>query len=345
MSKVSYQVLGAFTSILGFISVIGAAYIIYGAVQIRRNYSPSKTRPLFVINHVLYMSICDVAQQGWIAFSWLSVAFDGSWNANWSPISCKITGTIAQFFLVASASWNFVIAICLMRMLRATPIHKFEREIKYHHIFSWGISFILCIVPWFENAYGYTKNIELIYGLKEFECWISDSVYQLCLYLPAMIYVFIAFILLIFTFIQSRNKKIQHTSTSLRLAAYTIVFVVTWTFPIILRLHGMTSDKAPPTFTVWAHHISIACIGIGNAVIWGTSQSIKEVGPISRIKSKSKFSSKDVTKETTETSNKCYSHGTEEEQELKQIKVVELTPDANTRTEDCGIIQINPSQE
>eukprot|EP00483_Globobulimina_turgida_P008458 UN08475 len=207
MSKVSYQALGGITSGLAFMSVVGAAYIIYGATHIRltmRN-SPSKTRPLFVINHVLYMSVCDVAQQGWIAFSWLPLAFDGSWNANWSPASCKITGMFAQFFLVASASWNFVIAICLMRMLGATPIHVFEREIVYHHTFAWGVALILCIIPWFGDAYGYTTNIELSYGLKEFECWINSSMYQLCLYLPAMIYVFSCFLLLIFTFIQSKK--------------------------------------------------------------------------------------------------------------------------------------------
>eukprot|EP01084_Bolivina_argentea_P190014 326651_1 len=273
MSKVSYQVLGVITTVLGATSVCGALYIIQGCIRIRQTFSKnSSNRPLFMINHVLWMSFCDVLQQGWISFSWLPVGFDGSWNANWPPIACKLTGTFAQYFLTASASWNFVIAICLMRMLRATPCYVLADELIYHHIFAWTVPLILCILPWIHDAYGYTKNIELKYGLHEFECWIHGGPYQLCLYAPAMIYVFIAFTLLIFTFFQQKAKKINNASTSLRLAAYTIIFVVTWTFPILLRLYGMITHLPPPTFIVWAHHISIASIGIGNAMIWGTSQ-------------------------------------------------------------------------
>eukprot|EP01083_Nonionella_stella_P064422 167845_1 len=324
MSKHGYQVLGVLTSICAFTSVAGSCYIIYGASLVRgslKNKS-NKTNPVFITEHVLWMSVCDVVQQAWLGFTWLPVGFDGHWNANWSPAACGITGMIAQFFLLASASWNFVIAVSLLRMLNATPLWQFQKEIKYNHIFAWGISFVSCILPWFGSAYGYTKNIELKYGLSEFECWIGVPSYALVLYLPAAIYVFFAALLLLFTYIKSKAKRIQHSSTSWRLALYTIVFVITWTFPIILRIHGMTSSNEPAPFMVWAHHLSIACIGIGNAAIWGTSQSFKE-----KTSSSKSGRSKDSSKTNTRTKS-----GKRSNRSQKSIK-----SDTNLHTADTTV--------
>ena len=62
-------------------------------------------------------------------------------------------------------------------MLRATPMHELEHEIKYHHLFVWSVSFICCIAPWIGNAYGYTANIELQYGFANFECMCCPCKY------------------------------------------------------------------------------------------------------------------------------------------------------------------------
>ena len=135
----TYQALGAITSILSFVSVLGAIYIMRSAQQLRKEsgYTKSKHGVFFITDFVFWMSFCDVIQQAWLGWSWLSVAFDASFNANWSPFACKTTGFFAQYFLVGSASWNFVIAVSLLRILIGTDIEQFKNEIKYHHMFAW----------------------------------------------------------------------------------------------------------------------------------------------------------------------------------------------------------------
>jgi len=138
------------------------------------------------------MCFCDVIQQFWLGWVWLSVATNSSFNGNWPAGLCTTIGMIAQFFLVGSAAWNFAIAAILLRMLLAYKIDTLEWEVKYHHMFCWGTATICTFVPLFAQAYGYTPNIEIKYGKVEFECWIEEPSFQMCLYGPAMAFVFFA---------------------------------------------------------------------------------------------------------------------------------------------------------
>ena len=147
-----YQVLGAITSILSFISVFGAGYIMHSAVQLRRRSNVSaknrESRALFITDLVFWMAFCDVIQQAWLGWTWLSVAFDSSFNANWPNYICKPVGFVAQFFLLGSASWNFIIAILLLRILLGFDVTThFDKELRYYHYFAWyvlSIHFTIC---------------------------------------------------------------------------------------------------------------------------------------------------------------------------------------------------------
>jgi len=126
---------------------------------------------------------------------------------------CTTIGMIAQFFLVGSAAWNFAISAILLRMLLAYKIDTLEWEVKYHHMFCWGTATVCTFVPLFAQAYGYTPNIEIKYGFVEFECWIEEPSFQMCLYGPAMAFVFFAACLLIFTLYRSHTGAFHDSNT------------------------------------------------------------------------------------------------------------------------------------
>ena len=190
-----------------------------------------------------------------------------------------------------------------------------------------GIPAITCIIPLFEDAYGYVLNIEEKYGIDEFECWISIKEYQLCLYLPAIIYVSFAAILLGFTYYKvTKTNDIRKTAAvSKRLTLYTIVFVITWLFPILLRLRGIITISEPHPWWVWAHHISLALIGTGNALIWSSSKTLKQAKDKhklsnSKIKSKTKSRHKKSKLKSMPTASKSMNHTNRD------------TTDTNTKT-------------
>ena len=117
-----------------------------------------------------------------------------------------------------------------------------------------------------------------------FECWIIDHYYQLCLYIPIGTYMIFAIILTIYSIYRVRkigkvksNKDFSKTKRGLliqRLLAFTIIFLITWIFPLIVRLWPFMFDvKAPPFIFLVLHHASLGCIGLGNSIVWISSSS------------------------------------------------------------------------
>lgn len=316
----SYQALGVITSLLCFASVLGAIYVMYSAIQIRKYIKSSSRlkheRPVFLTDYVFWMSCCDLFQQFYYGLALSSVGFDSNYNANWDDWICQTIAMIQQFCLVASATWNFLIAVCLLRILLGKiELYQFEKELKWHHLFVWSIALICCIIPWFGDTYGYVSNVEENYGFKQFQCWINHHETQLCLYAPIFIYVTFATFLLFVIIYRNRNDafitnkkskgKGKGRGTALRLSMFTVVFVVTWMCPFILRVRGIFSDKEAPAVLVWMHHIGFASIGLANAIIWGLSSSLKKQKMSmaeSKMKSKSKSKSKSRSKLQTQLS-------------------------------------------
>ena len=87
----------------------------------------------------------------------------------------------------------------------------------------------------------------------------------------------------------------------MKLTLYTLVFVGTWIFPVFLRLRLTFTDTAPESFLVWFHHIGIASVGVGNALVWGFSKSLRQTK-----KSKDKQTSETDTKDQINLSNTDY---------------------------------------
>ena len=64
-----------------------------------------------------------------------------SWFDNHYPhYICIVQACIAQFFTVASGSWNFVLVILLFTIIHyKKPLHVINEKMKYFHIFVWYV--------------------------------------------------------------------------------------------------------------------------------------------------------------------------------------------------------------
>eukprot|EP01084_Bolivina_argentea_P312251 540583_1 len=272
-----YQVVGVCTMILSFFSALGACYIIYTAYQKRKD---KQNRDFIVNDYVYYMSWCDLCGAIQVLLYWSAVGFDSSWMAQWPFGLCWVSAFIFQFVLVSSATWNFFIAINLVRLMafKASPMDlKYEsdieciagRKLKWNHVIVWGISLIATLVP--VTSYGYTPNAEEAYGFDEYECWIEHKDYQLCLY--AFIFVYVGLTICILFWIVLGKFDIVGSSTAgtqpiqNRLAAYSLLFVIVWIFPLIARSYKFAGWVTPPWLVVM-HHLLLASVGIGNCLIW-----------------------------------------------------------------------------
>ncbi|ETO23962.1 hypothetical protein RFI_13197 [Reticulomyxa filosa] len=337
----SYQALAIITFLFGLGSVFGAAWIMYSACKMRQLATAGirmENSPIFLTNHVLWMSFCDIVQQSWasffersgkknsiilfffvkVAYTWLAPATNSSFASGWSKASCGTLGVFSQFFLVGSASWNFLIALCLMRIIMRLWIDNLKEEIPFHHLFCWGTAFICTLPPLIKGHYGYTLNIELKYikkktyttiaknnckGFTPFECWINEPHYQLCLYAPVM-----AFVKKKCTYsLKYGKKKIRYflrfyyyylhslelIKEDFELLQWLVFFLFSGTFFITtLRHHNktfasyfFTGTKIDVIYSGICCNLALssyfaftclASIGMGNAIIWGTSEAIRE---------------------------------------------------------------------
>eukprot|EP01083_Nonionella_stella_P224926 800195_1 len=276
MSKTLYQITGVLTMTLSFLSIMGASYIIHTAYQKRKD---KQNRDFIVNDYVFYMSFCDLIAAIQVLLYWSAIAFDSSWMASWPHGLCWISGFIFQFVLVGSATWNFFIAINLVRLMafQASPLDlKYESDhticgniVKWNHVIVWTVALIASLIP--VTAYGFTTNAEAKAGFDQYECWIDNTNYQLCLYLLIFIYVGITICILFwillgkFGIVNSSSYGTEFIEN--RLAAYSLLFVIVWIFPLIARCYGFAGIETP-TFFVVMHHLLLASVGIGNCFIW-----------------------------------------------------------------------------
>ena len=137
------------------------------------------------------------------------------------------------------------------------------------------VAFAASLPPIIGDTYGYVTNP----NGPEFECWIKNSSYQLCLYIPVSIYLLFSICLMIYCIYAGYKKQLS--TLHVRIICFTIVFVIVWIGPVIdrvysvLQVHQTTPDI--PQFIVWWHDIGLGSSGWTNALVWGTSNLWNEL--------------------------------------------------------------------
>ena len=115
---------------------------------------------------------------------------------------------------------------------------------------------------------------------KDLECNQLSKMLQFVFYLPIMFYLIFALVLLIYIlYIRIFERLIPNLSQ--RLVYFTIIFVVNWMCTVIGNMYDIIDSTEAdhtkrPLFLLWINRISIASIGIQNALVWATSDLLKQ---------------------------------------------------------------------
>ena len=270
---------------------------------------------LFLVQIVQWMALSDFIFEFTICWNYLSVlspsTFD-SINSNYKPIFwCKLKGFIQQSFTLGSVLWNFVLGLtlfCIM-YLDTNPL-KIRSNMKIYAMIVWCITFCVSCVPFVDQQYGYVHNSD---GT-DYQCWIKNSGYQLCLYLPVLICVVLCFMFMLLcvyhrykkgkpqvTGVQGQelipdggipravagsindneNKKrfeklYTADNTSSQIILFTCAFIIAWSGPLSDRMYDMVTADTVPTWLTEVHDTFLGAIGLVNGLIWLRSSLWKQ---------------------------------------------------------------------
>ena len=228
----------------------------------KKLHSPYLNRAWFLVHLVTMMSICDICFETLKLRDYLSFIFN-SVSKTVNKTDCIIEAFLNNFSGVAGMSWNCIMSVIFLRILisNQTDLKTFSNEIIYYHIYVWCISLLCSIIPLIYNAYGF---IDDMYS-GEYECWINKEYFGVNFYGIASIYMLISIFLLIYcVYIKycSKNDKKRITYLNNQLIYYTIVFIITWIFPTILRMklifeknNNAKANAGVAKYLFWLHHI------------------------------------------------------------------------------------------
>ena len=233
------------------------------------------TETLFFINIITCLASCDIVYEFvafWQYLSVISLKTFGILNSGYPHGWCVVKALCIQFPLLLSISYNFILGLILFEILYfKVGLIDINKRIVFYHIGVWIFAFILATIPLIFNAYGYVNNP----NGKEFECWVENGSFQLCLYGPVALEMIIFIILLLYYgYIRYYSKYDRIANLNKQIVYFTCVFVCVWIFPLADRIISM-GDNAAPDIIVWLHDIGFASFGFFNAVIWLTSDLLK----------------------------------------------------------------------
>ena len=230
------------------------------------------------------MAICTIGMEFINCWKYLALAsphklsyIDEHYSHKW----CVVKGFILQYFEISTVTWNFILSVSLFRILYfSIPLEKIGDSMKYYHIFVWSTCLISSIIPLFApKKYGYTYVNNLYTDELEYDCWIQNGTYQLCLYAPLIIYYCFGFCVMFYCIFKIILTK-SASDLNIRLIMFTFAFMISWIGAVIDRIVGIVihndyiddKNNYVPSFIIWLHNIGVASIGLCDAIVWGTSK-------------------------------------------------------------------------
>jgi len=201
---------------------------------------------------------------------------------------CVTLGFTGQFFMIASVSWNLMVSIQILQLFWFRRRYDYadisssetpQSSTLYHHIFVWLFSFIASIAPLILRQYGATTN----------GCWITEEYHETRLVLfifPLSAFLISSLIILIICLskMQIISLRVVYAQqfdpdnffpTMRLLVAYTMVFILFWISPVILRVLEIIHQH--PIALVYGDIISISTQGMANALVWLSSVYIRDL--------------------------------------------------------------------
>ena len=236
---------------------------------------PSLKQCWFLVQSIKYMSMCDIIFESIYFYQFLSQLIPSNNNPNhkFYPIDdnsalANILDVCGVYFIVASATWNFIISLCLFRLLIfQTELQQLNSQIKWFHCYVWIMSLISNFAVFIYHITGMTSTK-----------WKKSPIFALEFinFVPILFYLLFALILLLYIiYIQTFEHIIPNLSR--RLAYFTIIFVINWIFISTQAAISLFESNHQIKAINVLGDMSRTSIGIQNAIIWATSHLLAKV--------------------------------------------------------------------
>lgn len=217
---------------------------------------------------VFWLSFCDFFFS--LKFFATAVWFDSN-SVQEHAVACLAQSIAAQFFGLASISWNAMISLNLLVQLR-NPFANTAGFAKFYHIWVWLLAASTTAVMVIAQAYGVSGD-----GT----CWISNTKYRLMFFTPLLAYFLISLTTLLVAVVRMRNiQAVMSTDAStkvvFRMALYVLTFIVFWSGPLLHRTvqyFAPDSTTAQSTALQYMDAIGASAQGFVNGLVWLTSPS------------------------------------------------------------------------
>jgi len=252
--------------VLQFCYLIASSLSIFGSLIIIYTFGAVKELRRFPYSLVFCLSVCDFffSLKYFIASFWLS-----QMNEDNSYL-CASQAAWAQFWGLGSISWNGIISINIIFLLR-NPFMNPTAHITVYQIYVWGLSLISAI---FIVSSGFWAN-DPAYGVSgDGTCWITydNPTWQLVFVLPLIFYFLVSFTCFGVALARSRTfegYKNGRRRRILRMLFFSVVFIGVWTIPLIHHLLLLFSSE-PSSYTVmeYAEAVCVSIQGFANAFVW-----------------------------------------------------------------------------
>ncbi|KAH7296518.1 hypothetical protein KP509_26G026500 [Ceratopteris richardii] len=243
------------TETLTTINVLASAFSFAGSGFIVLCYLLFKELRKFSFQLVFYLSLSD------LLCSFFNILGDPG-----KGFLCYVQGYATQFFSVASFLWTTTIAFTLHRTVVK---HKTDVEElgPIFHLYVWGISLILAIIPSIGNDYGQAGAW----------CWVQNEtvagkvVRFITFYVPlwgAILFNGVVY----FQVIRMLNYA---TRAMNRWGYYPLILIGSWAFGTINRIHDFV---APHEQLFWLHCLDVgtsALMGLFNSIAYGLNASVR----------------------------------------------------------------------
>lgn len=185
-----------------------------------------------------------------------------------SDHTCVVVAIMNSFGDCASLFWTACIGHTLYDAVFNNGGNRdHEPVMKRFHKFSWGLSFILTIIPLITGSYGEAGGW----------CWIVDDtaldVAMRYIQLYGPLWIIMSYCVYVYYLIYKKLAARDLSAVARRCAMYPMVLVICWTFPSINRVNQIFNPDADVIWLNFMHALMAGMTGFFNAVAYGISEN------------------------------------------------------------------------